>query len=309
MKNVIKRVFTVMVCAAVLSVSVIALPVTSATTVHAADKTTTAALKKEFDATFYANKYADVKAAFGTNTDKLFNHFIKYGMKEGRMMNAGFDPIAYVEAYPDVKATLTKGDYSKAYEHYVTFGKKEGRNLTTNEAIGKKKAASAPKQTSTSYHISLNHNLSVSVSENQYRSCTIKIYKSNDGYGAYIDGNCYDTSGNFNSGSCYHYSTVSVNNGNWSENVHSQPQQQQTVQSAPAPAPAPTPAPQPDPTPEPDDDEDLTEEDTEAIYTLMFLAFISEYDELNEKHNNGELNDSEFEAAVAALRAEYGIYE
>ena len=305
-KTLMKRMVTTILSLIMAAGFVISGAFATTLKVEAADSKTAKAIKAEFDADFYANQYPDVKAAFGTNKNALLNHFMKYGMKEGRMMNANFDPMAYTAAYPDIKAICKPTDYTKAYEHYVTYGKKEGRTLTTNTAINKKKAAEAPKLTSTRYQIDLSHDLSVSVSESQYRSCTIKIYKSNDGYGAYIDGYCYDTSGNFNSDSCYHYSTVSVNNGNWSENVHSQPQQQK---AQPAPTPAPAPAPQPDPTPEPDDDEDLTDEDTAALYTLLLMAFLSEYDELDEKHNSGELNDAEFEAAVAALRAEYGIYE
>lgn len=37
-----------------------------------------------FDPTYYANKYDDLKKAFGTNTDKLFAHFVSHGMQEAR---------------------------------------------------------------------------------------------------------------------------------------------------------------------------------------------------------------------------------
>jgi len=298
MKSIMKRIMAALLLAAVLSGSMISSLASCSIKVEAADKTTTAALKKEFDADFYATKYPDIKAAFGTNKEAMFNHFLTFGMKEGRMMNANFDPVAYVTAYPDVKATLKKNDYSKAYEHYVVFGKKEGRTLTTNAQITKKAAATKKVVQSTTYQVGLNHGLTVYLNDSQYKSCTIKIYKSDNGYGAYIDGSLYDTSGSFNSGSCYQYSSVNVNNGNWSETVYSQPQQQQQkVQPAPAPTPAPTPTPTPDPEPEADDDDDeeMSDEDAAILWILVIVG------ELQQKLENGEITQEEYDEAMAEL--------
>jgi len=44
-----------------------------------------------FDAEFYANNYPDVKAAFGTDETALYNHYLMFGMKEGRLPYA---PVA-----------------------------------------------------------------------------------------------------------------------------------------------------------------------------------------------------------------------
>ena len=38
-----------------------------------------------------------------------------------------FDQTAYLNAHPDVKAAIAKGDFANAYEHYTKFGKAEGR--------------------------------------------------------------------------------------------------------------------------------------------------------------------------------------
>ena len=38
-----------------------------------------------------------------------------------------FDETAYLNAHPDVKAAIAKGDFANAYEHYTKFGKAEGR--------------------------------------------------------------------------------------------------------------------------------------------------------------------------------------
>jgi hypothetical protein len=48
-----------------------------------------------FNPTYYANKYADLKNAFGTDATKLFNHFITYGMKEKRQASENFNVIIY----------------------------------------------------------------------------------------------------------------------------------------------------------------------------------------------------------------------
>ena len=42
-----------------------------------------------FDAAFYANTYPDLKAAFGDNENLLFNHYQKFGKKEGRQAYYG----------------------------------------------------------------------------------------------------------------------------------------------------------------------------------------------------------------------------
>jgi hypothetical protein len=110
----------------------------TASKVEAADTVKTEVLRKAFDAGFYASTYPDVQAAYGNDANALFNHFITCGMKEGRMINANFDPKAYCDAYPDIKA-MCNGDYTPAYNHYITYGMTEGRNLTTYDAINKKK--------------------------------------------------------------------------------------------------------------------------------------------------------------------------
>ena len=79
-----------------------------------------------FNATYYANTYADLKKAFGYNAEQLLNHFKKYGMKEHRRASANFDPVAYRNRYKDLDAAFGD-DWAKYYEHYMTFGYKENR--------------------------------------------------------------------------------------------------------------------------------------------------------------------------------------
>lgn len=43
----------------------------------------------DFDPVFYAAAYADVAAAVGTDVEALYNHYITFGQKEGRLPYAG----------------------------------------------------------------------------------------------------------------------------------------------------------------------------------------------------------------------------
>lgn len=83
-----------------------------------------------FDPTFYANTYADLKKAFGTNQTLLFNHFVANGMSEFRIAKANFNVQVYASHNPDlVKAfgALTQSNAILYYNHYCTNGYKENR--------------------------------------------------------------------------------------------------------------------------------------------------------------------------------------
>ncbi len=80
-----------------------------------------------FDAEYYAENYSDVAAAFGDNEEALFNHYINYGINEGRIGSEAFNVLSYRENYTDLEAAF--GDNWKSYaDHYLTFGLTEGRD-------------------------------------------------------------------------------------------------------------------------------------------------------------------------------------
>jgi len=83
-----------------------------------------------FNPTYYANKYSDLKKAFGTNDKKLFEHFTKYGMNERRQAASNFNVDVYMANYHSL-VTDYKKDYPAYYEHYCRFGYNEGRNAKT----------------------------------------------------------------------------------------------------------------------------------------------------------------------------------
>ena len=80
-----------------------------------------------FDANYYLSHNPDVAKATSGNSDLALDHFINYGMSEGRRGSASFDVQSYFNEYPDLRAAFGF-DLVKYYEHYVTAGKAEGRH-------------------------------------------------------------------------------------------------------------------------------------------------------------------------------------
>ena len=79
-----------------------------------------------FDAEFYLNKYSDLRAAFGNDYDAAYNHFLTYGIKEGRQASPIFDVVYYLNQYKDLQVAFGN-NYESAYNHFLTYGIKEGR--------------------------------------------------------------------------------------------------------------------------------------------------------------------------------------
>ena len=84
---------------------------------------------KVFDPTFYADHNPDVKAAYGSDTHKLFEHFRVYGMRE--ISRSGKTIATFnVEVYKAQNTDLQKAfgnDLKLYYKHYCTNGFAEGR--------------------------------------------------------------------------------------------------------------------------------------------------------------------------------------
>lgn len=97
-------------------------------------------VKDVFDAKYYADTNTDLKAIYGYDEKALYNHYITYGIKEGRCGSQTFNVAAYRMAYPDLAAAF--GDNWDAYvNHYFTVGKVEGRTAGTPGATGATGAA------------------------------------------------------------------------------------------------------------------------------------------------------------------------
>ena len=80
-----------------------------------------------FDADFYYNMYPDIQAALEKNPEVLFQHFIEFGMKEGRVAHPKFDVKAYMKNNLDLVGLFKADDLREYYAHYVKYGMKENR--------------------------------------------------------------------------------------------------------------------------------------------------------------------------------------
>ena len=73
-----------------------------------------------FDAKYYADKYADLKTAYGYDEEKLYDHFVNYGIEEGRTASPYFDVRFYMNQNTQNFRETMKGDYEKAFKHFLT---------------------------------------------------------------------------------------------------------------------------------------------------------------------------------------------
>ncbi len=83
-----------------------------------------------FNPYYYSSHFEDLEGIYGTDTKGLFEHFISYGMSEGRQAIAVFNPVYYKNRYYDLRKVFGD-DLPKYYEHYCLFGIKEGRDGAT----------------------------------------------------------------------------------------------------------------------------------------------------------------------------------
>ena len=98
--------------------------------------TVSAATTKDFfDAEFYAQQYPDVVAIYGDSSDSLYQHYIDYGMSEGRALSPLFDVRSYRDRYSDLE-TAFGNDWSAYINHMLSYGLYEGRNTINNSFLG-----------------------------------------------------------------------------------------------------------------------------------------------------------------------------
>ena len=84
---------------------------------------------KVYDFNYYCSKYADIKRLYGNDDIGALEHFVNYGMKEGRQGKASFELSSYKNAYSDLRRNF--GDNNKAYYmHYINSGYNEKRVAT-----------------------------------------------------------------------------------------------------------------------------------------------------------------------------------
>jgi hypothetical protein len=79
-----------------------------------------------FDLAYYKANYADLRNAFGNNDEAYIQHWLDYGIKEGRQASEEFSSITYINRYPDLKNAFGN-NYELAVKHYIDYGIGEGR--------------------------------------------------------------------------------------------------------------------------------------------------------------------------------------
>lgn len=119
-----------------------------------------------FNAKYYADTNADVKAAVGYDEVSLYNHYMAYGIKEGRSASPIFDPVFYLENNADLKNAYGN-DYERAYNHWIKYGCNEGRSSSRyyNGSYYKNKYADL---SGMSYYDLAKHYLKYGISEKRW---------------------------------------------------------------------------------------------------------------------------------------------
>ena len=80
-----------------------------------------------YDFNYYINRYPDIKAAYGSDPAGALQHFLNYGMKEGRQAESSFNVNTYRSRYADLQAAFGN-DLTLYFRHYLQYGKSEGRS-------------------------------------------------------------------------------------------------------------------------------------------------------------------------------------
>lgn len=147
------------------------------TETKAATQSERSAYRAVFDASYYYNTYPDVAAAFGMDEEQLLNHFINFGVKEGRSASAEFNPQAYRQRYADLQQAF--GSDMAAYcAHYVNYGQSEGRNASADGQVTVTVPANETESASTAETVDTT--AQQNVSGNVIGSCTTNYVANNN---------------------------------------------------------------------------------------------------------------------------------
>lgn len=86
-------------------------------------------LSQLFDETFYLSNNSDVENAIAAGAfNSGFEHFIDFGINEGRDPSILFNEDFYLAANPDVASAVSNGGFASGLAHYLNFGAFEGRD-------------------------------------------------------------------------------------------------------------------------------------------------------------------------------------
>lgn len=134
-----------------------------------------------FNPTYYSDHYVDLKNAYGNNDKKLFDHFCKYGMKEGRQAIMTFNVYTYQSNYQDLRDAFGN-DLPKYYQHFCQYGYKEGRIACGGPvvAVAPKPAEPTPMVPATAVRYTVKKGDSLAKIAKKYGTTADKIAKDNN---------------------------------------------------------------------------------------------------------------------------------
>ncbi len=74
-----------------------------------------------FNAEYYAERYPELKAAYGMDEVKLYEHYVNYGVEEGRCASPYFDVRFYMNNNGEGLREHCHGDYTVAFAHFLKY--------------------------------------------------------------------------------------------------------------------------------------------------------------------------------------------
>jgi len=101
-----------------------------------------------FDPEYYLSNYPDLRAAFGDDYEQAFEHFLAFGMREGRQASRYFNLSFYRDRYADLRSAFG-GDWPSYYRHFLNHGISEGRlasSVKYEEKTEEKEEESQPEE-------------------------------------------------------------------------------------------------------------------------------------------------------------------
>ncbi|AFY65719.1 WD40 repeat domain-containing protein [Geitlerinema sp. PCC 7407] len=82
-----------------------------------------------FNEAYYLAQNPDVQSAVSSGAFQSgYQHFLAFGVREGRNPSAGFDAAYYLLRNPDVAQAVQMGSFEGPFAHFALFGVEEGRS-------------------------------------------------------------------------------------------------------------------------------------------------------------------------------------
>ena len=135
-----------------------------------------------FDSDLYYSLYPDLQKAFGNDYNKLKEHWLTFGINEGRRASYVFDAHYYFAAYEDLRKAIGP-NCRELYNHFKVFGIKEGRKASNEFEVGAYAYFNEDlkKEYDADYRKHIEHFIKIGISEVRKTSNTFDVatYKNN----------------------------------------------------------------------------------------------------------------------------------